>query len=83
MILQRNDLIIQLEDRLAGRISAERLAAWAFDLFYACEQGEHTVDAADAAVIAETLDALIFADDPSFALDEAALQQLLARLQAP
>lgn len=81
MIVQRNDLITQLEERLAGRISAERLAAWAFDLFYGYDQGTHTVDEADLPIIVATLDTLIFADDPSFALDDPELHRLIAQLQ--
>lgn len=83
MIVQRSDVIARLEERLDGRISAERLAMWAFDLFYAVEQGEQSVAESDADAIAEVLDDLMFADDPSFALDEADLRRLLARLQRP
>jgi hypothetical protein len=80
MILARSDVIVKLEDCLAGRISAASLATWAFDLFYAVEQDELAVDEADSDLIAEVLDDLMFADDPSFALDEADLRRLLARL---
>ena len=81
MILTRSELIIQLEARLAGQISAKSLAAWAFDQFYALEQATLMVDEADGDVIAEVLDALMFADAPSFALDETDLRRLLARLK--
>ncbi|NTU83619.1 MAG: hypothetical protein HGA45_30325 [Chloroflexales bacterium] len=83
MILARSDVIVKLEDRLAGRISDASLATWAFDLFYAVEQDDLEVDGADSEAIAEVLDDLMFADDPSFALDEADLRRLIARLQEP
>jgi hypothetical protein len=81
MILPRSDVIARLEDRLTGQSDDRGLAAWAFDSYYAIEQGTLTVDPADADVIAEVLDDLMFADDPSFALDEADLKRLIARLQ--
>jgi hypothetical protein len=81
MILARSAVIAKLEDRLAGRIDDAGLAAWAFDAYYAIEQAELEVEAADAEPIAEALDDLMFADEPSFALDEADLRRLIARLQ--
>lgn len=83
MILARSDVIAKLEDRLAGLTDDRGLAAWAFDSYYAIEQGSLTVDAADADPIAEALDDLMFADEPSFALDEADLRRLIARLREP
>lgn len=83
MILTRSDMIARLEDRLAGRSDDRGLAAWAFDSYYAIEQGTLAVDPADADPIAEVLDDLMFADEPSFALDEADLTRLIARLQGP
>lgn len=81
MIVQRNDVIIKIEERLAGSVSAGALAAWAFDLFYEVEQGEREIADSDAEVIDAVLDELMFADDESFALDEAELRRLIARLQ--
>ncbi len=83
MILSRRDVIAKLEDRLAGRIDDRGLAAWAFDSYYAIEQGTLSVAPEDADPIAESLDDLIFADDPSFALGDADLLRLIARLQGP
>ncbi|MEI8167229.1 MAG: hypothetical protein WCG26_12665 [Chloroflexales bacterium] len=83
MIFARSDVIVKLEECLDGRISAATLATWAFDRFYAVEQEALTVDAGDGDVIAEVLDALMFADDPSFALDETDLRRLIVRLQEP
>ena len=81
MIVTRTDIITKLEDRLAGRIGAESLATWAFDLFYDMEQGEAEVDPGDADAIAAVLDELLFADDERFALDDAELRRLVVRLQ--
>lgn len=83
MILARSDVLVKLEDRLAERISSASLAEWAFDMFYAIEQEELAVDEAEADAIAEVLDDLMFADDSSFALGEADLRRLIARLQEP
>lgn len=83
MIVARSDLIAKLEDRLAGRSDDAALAAWAFDLFYELDQGQHEVVEADGGAIAAVLDELMFADDANFALDEADLRRLLVRLQQP
>lgn len=83
MIVRRDDVIAMIEDYLAGRSSQEQLAGWAFDRFYAIEQGEEEVDEADAEPIGAALDDLMFADDESFALDEADLRRLIAGLQQP
>jgi hypothetical protein len=80
MILTRNEIITRLEDRLAGRISAEALAAWAFDRFYAVEQGNEEPELDAAEPIADALDELMFADDESFALGDADLRRLIALL---
>lgn len=72
-----------IEDHLAGRATHEQLTGWAFDRFYAIEQGEDEVEEADAEPIGAALDDLMFADDESFALDEADLRRLIARLQQP
>jgi hypothetical protein len=83
MILVRSDVIAKIEEHLAGRLGVEGLAAWAFDRFYEIDQGDRSVNPEDAEVVADVLDALMFADNESFAPDEADLQRLLARLQQP
>ena len=80
MIVTRNDVRNQLEQYLAGALNAEQLAGWAFDRFYALEQGAESVEAADAEVIAATLDELMFADAAPFALTAEDVQRLIARL---
>lgn len=83
MIVTRSDVSAKLEARLAGRIDAEALAAWAFDLFYKLDQDELEVADEDVDVIAAVLDELMFADDERFALDEADLRRLFQRLTQP
>lgn len=83
MIVARSDVITKLEDRLAGRIGAGELAAWAFDLFYEIDQGQREVADGDADALAAALDELMFADDESFALDDEELRRLLERLKQP
>jgi hypothetical protein len=83
MIVPRSDVIAMLDERLAGQIGAEALAAWAFELFYELDRGQKQVDPADADAIGAVLDELMFADDTSFALDEADLRRLRSRLEQP
>jgi hypothetical protein len=83
MMVARSDVIARIEARLADRLGADALAAWAFNLFYELDQGRSEVAPEDADVVADVLDELLFADDESFALDEADLRRLLARLQHP
>lgn len=83
MIVTRNDMIAKLEDRLAGRIGAAALAAWAFDLFYRLDQDELEVADEDVDAFAAVLDELLFADDERFALDETDFRRLLQRLTQP
>jgi hypothetical protein len=81
MMVTRNDVRTQLEQYLAGAITAEHLAGWAFDRFYAIDQGVELIETADADVIAATLDELMFADAAPFALTQGDVQRLIARLQ--
>ncbi len=67
--------------RLAGHLNDEELAAWAFDCFYAIELGRARFAPGDEERIAETLDALMFADDAEFRLDEEELRRLAALLR--
>lgn len=80
-MVSRNEVIAVIEAHLAGRLTADGLAAWAFDRFYAEELADtESTESADE-VIAAVLDDLMFADDPHFALDEADLRNLIVRLQ--
>ncbi|MBX0328545.1 hypothetical protein K2Z83_12740 [Oscillochloris sp. ZM17-4] len=79
-MVHRNDIIVRINERLRGQISDAALAAWAFDLFYAIEQGDEEVAEADSDVVSDALDELMFADEEPFALGDADLHRLLARL---
>lgn len=83
MIVERATLIAMLEAYLAGQISAGELARRAFDMFYDLDQGALAVYEEDIDVVAEVLDELIFADDTHFALGEADVRRLIARLRQP
>lgn len=77
----RSEIITKIDEQIAGRLSAAALANWAFDMFYAIEQGE--VTEADSDLVVDVLDELMFADEALFALGEADLRRLIARLEQP
>lgn len=77
----RSDVASKIEARLAGKLGAAALAAWAFDRFYAEELGNEVYEPGAEAELADALDALMFSDDPGFGLDEAELRALIAQLQ--
>ena len=83
MIVRRTDVITEIERLIQGHASSAEVAGWAFDRFYAIEQGEEELASEDEEVIAMALDDLMFADDDSFALDDVDLQRLIALLQTP
>lgn len=78
----RSAIIAQIQQHLAGEIDAVALAAWAFNEFYAIEQAEAELPPAEAERIMDVLDALMFGDDPRFALDRSDLQRLITQLQS-
>lgn len=82
-MITRAELIDHVEACLAGTLATKALAAWAFDRFYALELGEESVAEADADLMNEALDDLIFADEQDFALSEEDLRRLLTRLRQP
>jgi hypothetical protein len=65
-----------------GNITDVALAVWALDRFYASDQGRESFDPAHAAVIAEVIDDLMFADETAFQLDPEAIQGLVVRLRS-
>lgn len=81
-LITRAAVIHQIEACLAGVLSDKALAAWAFDRFYAEELGAEQYEAGAAETISEVLDTLMFGDTPSFRLDQEALRELIAQLQA-
>lgn len=82
-MVQRNDVITKITERIAGKLSAAALANWAFDLFYAIDQGQEAVAPDDTDALADVLDELMFADEEPFALDDADLRRLIVRLEQP
>ena len=76
----RASIAARIEARLSGQITDAALAAWAFDRFYAEELGSEAYEIGAEATIADVLDALMFADDPGFRLDEEELRGLVAQL---
>ncbi|NTV63363.1 MAG: hypothetical protein HGA65_07470 [Oscillochloris sp.] len=82
-MIHRNDITAKIYERLSGQINDATLAAWAFDHFYAIEQAEEEVEANAQELVADALDELMFADEKPFALDDADLRRLIARLQQP
>ncbi|MEI8307449.1 MAG: hypothetical protein WCF99_10325 [Chloroflexales bacterium] len=80
-MVHRNDVVAKINERICGQISDAAIATWAFDLFYSIEQGEEEVDAEGSDAIADVLDELMFADEKPFALDDADLRRLIARLE--
>lgn len=79
-ITTRASIVKRIEARLSGQLADKALAAWAFDRFYAEELGNETYEAGAEVAITDVLDALMFADDPGFRLDEEELRALVAQL---
>lgn len=82
-MVYRDDIIAKINARFSGQISPAALATWAFDIFYAIDQGEEVVDAEGSDAIADVLDELMFADEAPFALGDADLRRMIARLEQP
>jgi hypothetical protein len=80
-VLGREEVAAKLRERLAGRLDAKALAAWAYARFYEEEMEELSLEPDADDLLREVLDELMFADDEAFALDDDALQALLKRLQ--
>ena len=79
-ILSREAVSARIEARLASQMDDATLAAWAFDHFYAQELGQEQYEVGAESAIADSLDALMFGDDPGFRLNEEELRALVARL---
>lgn len=79
-VLTRADVIAQIEAHLNGQLNNADLAGWAFDRFYAEELGTERYEEGAEAIIADTLDALMFDDDPGFRLEKEELRALIAQL---
>ena len=62
-------------------VASGRLAAWAFDQFYAEEAGEIAFETGYRRAISAVLDDLMFSDQPGFHLSAPELQQMIAHLE--
>jgi hypothetical protein len=79
-VTTRATIVARIEARLSGQLTDTTLAAWAFERFYAEELGSEAYEAGAEVAITDVLDALMFADDPGFRLDEEELRALVAQL---
>ena len=81
--LTREAIREQLNAFLLGKLSARRLAGWAFDCF--CDQEEEALvyEPGFEGVIGEVLDQLVWVDSKPFMIEPAAAQALLERLAGP
>lgn len=79
-LLTRQHLIEQLSAAEQGTVDASHLAHWAFDQFYAEEAGSIEFEPGYRRVIGETLDDLMFGDEPDFAVSTAEIRKMIQRL---
>ena len=76
-VLTRQQLIEQLQAAADGQIEPQQISGWAFDHFYAEEEGSVEFEPGYRRVIATILDDLMFGDQPGFYLTEIELQQMI------
>lgn len=76
-VLTRQQLIEQLQAAAAGKTEAQQLSGWAFDHFYAEEEGTVEFEPGYRRVIAAVLDDLMFGDQPGFYLSDTELNQMI------
>ena len=74
-------MIGQLQAAAQGTLAAPKLAAWAFDQFYAEEAGTIAFEPGFRQPISTVLDDLMFGDQPGFHLSAADLQQMITHLE--
>ncbi len=80
-VLDRQAVCGRLRAFLAGKQSAASLAGWAFDQFYAEAEGELVYEAGYRSILAQTLDDLMFGDDPHFQLTRPEVEQMVQQLE--
>jgi hypothetical protein len=78
--LTRQQVIEQLRSALDGTIEAHTLSQWAFDQFYAQEEGMVEFEPGYRRAIGAVLDDLMFGDQPGFYLSAAELNQMIQHL---
>ncbi len=79
-VLARAELREQIDRFLRREIEARTLSGWAFDRFYAAEEGQILFEEGAAEQIGEVLDELMFSDSPPFELDDEHARALQQRL---
>lgn len=78
--LTRQEIIARL--RAANTPAAvHALPAWAFEQFYAWEEGKLALELGYRSVLSAVLDDVMFGDDPAFALTNDDVAQLIHRLE--
>lgn len=76
-VLTRQQLIEQLQAAADGKAEPQQLSGWAFDHFYAEEEGIVEFEPGYRRVIAAVLDDLMFGDQPGFYLTATELHQMI------
>lgn len=79
--LTRHMLIEHLRAASTTPQALRQLPAWAFDQFYAAEEGRLQFESGYRSVIGAVLDDLMFGDEAAFALTTEDVEQLVHRLQ--
>ncbi|HZG68771.1 MAG TPA: hypothetical protein VEZ12_18660 [Herpetosiphonaceae bacterium] len=79
--LTRLEVREQVERYLAGSLTRDALAAWAFKQFADQEEELLVYEVDQEALIEEMLDELMWADTTPFVLDSLTAQSLVERLQ--
>lgn len=75
--LTRQHVIEQLQTAVEGKLEPQALSAWAFDQFYAEEEGTIEFEPGYRRVLGTVLDDLMFGDQPSFYLTVPELNQMI------
>lgn len=79
--LTRQILLEHLRAARATPGGIRQLPAWAFDQFYAVEEGKLELEQGYRGIISRTLDNLMFGDEAAFALTTDDVDQLIRKLE--
>jgi hypothetical protein len=80
-VLTRQTLIERLRATSAAAEALRQLPAWAFDQFYAEEEGKVAFEPGYRSVINSVLDDLMFGDETAFALTVDDVERLVHKLE--
>ncbi|MBA3945553.1 MAG: hypothetical protein H0X37_13420 [Herpetosiphonaceae bacterium] len=80
-VLDRVAMLDQLRAFLVGQQSVVSLARWAFDQFYAEAEGKVSYEAGYRSILAQTLDDLMFGDDPHFQIARTEVEHMVQQLE--